>query len=192
MGLIPRTVAEWKKIFSFEKEGEGLLISGYHGSEPCVIVPERIGRRKVIGIGSGAFSGCRQISSVAIPEGVTRIGNFALYRCRNLETVTLPQTLKEIGPSAFQGCEGLDKVCFDESRVILGERAFSGCKALADEKGFVRVGNVLYDYAGEDSEIFVPEGVESIGNGAFFKCGKLRSVTLPPSVRSIGKSAFMV
>lgn len=191
LGVIPRTVAEWKKIFSFEKKGEGLLISRYQGDEYCVAVPERIGRRKVTEIGSGAFSACRKLSSVVIPEGVTRIGNFAFYNCGNLETVTLPQTLEEIGQSAFQGCEGLEKVFFDESRVILGDRAFSGCKALADENGFVRVGNVLYDYAGEDSEISVPEGVEIVGNGAFFKCGKLRSVTLPPSVRTIGKSAFM-
>ena len=60
-------------------------------------------------IGSDVFYKCYNLSSVEIPEGITRIygGNFAFSA---LKTVTLPSTLKEIDFDAFLGISTLKEV----------------------------------------------------------------------------------
>ena len=57
--------------------------------------------REVIGISDMAFRLCTQITSVILPEGVTRVGNFAFKGCRGLTRVTLPSTVESIGTGAF-------------------------------------------------------------------------------------------
>ena len=55
----------------------------------------------VAGVSDVAFRLCSKITSVTLPEGVTRIGNFAFKGCRNLTVVVLPSTLESIGSGAF-------------------------------------------------------------------------------------------
>lgn len=54
-----------------------------------------------------------QITSVVIPEGVTKIGNYVFRGCSDLSVVTLPKTLQYIGQDAFCGCDKLLTVVFN-------------------------------------------------------------------------------
>ena len=68
--------------------------------------------------------------------------------------------------------------------------AFLGCNGLKNEKGFVILHDVLYDYFGNDTVLVIPNGVTSIGRSAFSGCGDLTGVTIPNSVTNIGYEAF--
>ena len=51
-------------------------------------------------------------------------------------------------------------------------------------------GTQVIAYWGENSEVTIPEGVQSIGDCAFSGCNSLTSLTLPSSLKLIGDSAF--
>ena len=59
------------------------------------------------GIDPKAFSDCKKIISMDIPEHVTHIGPNAFQSCSLLETIKLPSSLKRIGSNAFSGCGNL-------------------------------------------------------------------------------------
>ena len=52
-------------------------------------------------IGESAFSGCRNLTSVTIPNSVTSIGYNAFYDCWGLSSVTIPNSVTSIGKLAF-------------------------------------------------------------------------------------------
>jgi DNA-directed RNA polymerase subunit RPC12/RpoP len=113
----------------------------YNGASLEALLPDN-----VIVIGSEAFSGCSQLKSVEINEGVTTIERGAFKNLTKLEHVTLPSTLKEIGDEAFLGCASLLSVNLPENLTHIGEGAF---------------------YNTPLSEIIIPKSVKSIGIGAF-------------------------
>ena len=59
----------------------------------------------VTSIGSGAFSGCTSLASVAIPDSVTSIGESAFSGCTSLASITIPDSVISIGESAFWCCK---------------------------------------------------------------------------------------
>ena len=52
-------------------------------------------------IGGNAFSYCRALTSVTIPNSVTKIGSSAFTYCSALTSVTIPNSVTEIGGRAF-------------------------------------------------------------------------------------------
>ena len=52
-------------------------------------------------IPEGAFSRCRALNCIVIPEGVTRIEPEAFYQCANLFSVYIPDSVVSVGRCAF-------------------------------------------------------------------------------------------
>lgn len=76
-------------------------------------------------IGRNAFYQCEGITSVVIPEGVTKVAKWAFLQCIALESVELPASVSEIGEFAFRECK-LSSVELPENLIALGQQAF--CK----------------------------------------------------------------
>jgi len=56
----------------------------------------------------GVFSGCRSLTRVSIPEGVTEFSGSHMFRgCAALTAVALPRTLQTLGASMFSDCAAL-------------------------------------------------------------------------------------
>ena len=78
-------------------------------------------------IGNSAFSGCRGLTSVTIPEGVASIGDGAFSDCSGLTSVTILEGVTSIGDFAFRDCSGLTSVTIPEGVTSIGDGAFTSC-----------------------------------------------------------------
>lgn len=62
-------------------------------------------------IGQFAFSN-RSLTSITIPNGVTRIGDGAFWACYKLTSITISNSVTIIGDGAFAYCTGLTSITF--------------------------------------------------------------------------------
>ena len=61
-------------------------------------------------IGSEAFKGQKNITSVTLPNTVTAIGVFAFKDCSSLASITIPDSVTAIGEGAFLECSSLTTI----------------------------------------------------------------------------------
>lgn len=83
----------------------------------------------VIEIGYDALDDCSGLTSVSIPNSVTKISIGAFSNCTGLTSVTIPNSVTEIGYYAFFGCEGLKEIrCLiaNPDKVVLSDDVFEG------------------------------------------------------------------
>lgn len=52
----------------------------------------------------------KEIESINIPEGVTKIGNYAFSNCTKLEQIYLPSSISEISDTSFENCSRLFEI----------------------------------------------------------------------------------
>lgn len=81
-------------------------------------------------IGGYAFSNCRDLTSVTIPNSVTTIGDKAFNICSGLTSITIPNSVISIGGNAFSSCSGLTSVIIPNNVVEIGSFAFYNCSNL--------------------------------------------------------------
>ena len=77
-----------------------------------VIIPATHNGLPVVEIADSGFSSYVNMTSIIIPNGVTRIGNYAFFSCSNLTSAIIPAGVTSIGNFAFQDCVGLTKVYY--------------------------------------------------------------------------------
>lgn len=72
------------------------------------IIPETVtyndNQYSVTSIGYYAFYGCRELTSINIPNSVTSIGYSAFRYCSGLTSITIPNSVTSIGYEAFYDC----------------------------------------------------------------------------------------
>ena len=140
------------------------------------------------------------LTSLTLPSSLQSIGDSAFQDCYSLTSLTLPSSLQSIGDCAFWGCSSLTSLTLPSSLQLIGDGAF-GCTSLRsvicnqfykviDQMLLSADGTQVIAYWGENSEVTIPEGVQSIGDCAFCDCSSLTSLTLPSSLQSIGDWAF--
>ncbi len=83
-------------------------------------------------IPSNAFRGCSSLTSISIPEGITRIGDNAFTGCYSLTSVSIPDGVTSIGERAFSECSRLKSVVFPNNGILIGDCVFNGCSNLKD------------------------------------------------------------
>lgn len=146
-------------------------------------------------------------SEILIPEGVTRIGSFAFYGFKNITSVKLSSTVVSVNKGAFYGCENLGKIELSDGVTSIGDYAFEGCTGLTDVYAYdlaswlkISFGNKtstplyyaqkLFIDGKEITEAEISESVTDIKNYAFYNCNSITSVSVGKQVKSIGASAF--
>ncbi|MBQ8174711.1 MAG: leucine-rich repeat domain-containing protein [Clostridia bacterium] len=129
-------------------------------------------RPNTVGIVSWAFSECKKLEAVEIPEGVTNIGNGAFADCESLISIEIPEGVTNISSSTFDGCKSLISIKIPATVVSIDYRAFGGCEKLS---------SVTFEANSQ---------LTSIGNEVFSYCTSLKSITIPAKVNSIETHAF--
>ena len=145
----------------------------------------------VTSIGSSAFEGCTNLTSVTIPDGVTSIEFNTFLSCFRLTSVTIPDSVTSIGNKAFSGCS-LTSVTIPDGVTSIGYEAFHDCDltSVTIPDGVTSIGIRTFANCGLLKSVTIPDSVTSIGNQAFYNCRLLQSVTIPDGVTSIGSQAF--
>lgn len=133
-------------------EIENYAFSKCRGIE-SIKIPE-----SVTNMGAGVFTDCRGLKSLVIPNSVTTIGSYLLSGCTGLENVTISENLTETGLGMLSGCTSLTSVNFGENSKLtaIEDYMFSGCKSL--------------------ERITLPKGVNYFGFRAFYECAELKEI----------------
>ena len=79
-------------------------------------------------IGDGAFECCSSLTTVTIPDNVTKVSGSVFKGCKSLTNVTIPDSVTSIGDCAFEDCKSLTTVTIPDSVTKIGNCVFEGCK----------------------------------------------------------------
>lgn len=196
--------------FELEPDNASYAITGILDNTITELtLPDIYNRKPVSRINYMAFSDCRRLTSVTIPDSITSIEEYAFAGCSSLTQVTFGNQLKSIGDYVFDGCRKLTAITIPDSLKSIGEGAFNGCAietaaipaiACSSVNTFTLKTVVITSGDRIDDEAFlncssletvtIPNGVTSIGESAFGNCVSLTDITIPDEVTDIGKDAF--
>ncbi len=143
------TATELRQIWSPATLPDGTLeLKNYRGADTEIVVPDRIGSKRVTRIGDHCFApGPHWHMKISITNWEIR---------KNIKSVTIPEGIREIGLFAFDGCGNLQEVILNEGLIMIGEGAFEFCKSL--------------------KTVVIPRSVTGICVGAFSLCDDLKDV----------------
>lgn len=130
---------------------------------------------KVTIIGESAFSGCKSLTGIIIPESVTKIDDYAFYQCSEMEKLIIPKSVTSFGETPFRYCSG---------------KLTINCNIPNSSYNSDRDKYTHFYYA-EFTEVTIGKDVTYIGNNAFSYIPTLHSVycdiVTPPT---LGTNAF--
>ena len=192
-----------------------VVITGYVGDEPDIVIPETIHGIAVTDIAERAFqevfsgdnnihvvtinasiqlipSGCFSgawITSISIPDTVKVIGEGAFSNCRELTEIHLPENLEKIGEQAFSW-SGIQELVIPNKVREISELAFIHCRHLKHISilGNQYMGSLSFEDCYELEEVALSDEIIPV---SFQNCHFLGSVRLPDGMTEIVKDAFL-
>ncbi len=159
-------VVEENKVYStydgilYNKDKSILL--QYPGGKDTITFP-----KGVASIGEAAFSECKNLRSICLPQSITDIGDYA-FAYSDLRNISLSEGVKSIGEWAFDGCESLNTINLPDSLTNIGEGAFFGCRGLT-----------IYGEEGSYAQMYAEENI--IPFQLISLLIKVSTITLTPS-----------
>ena len=76
-------------------------------------------------IGKGAFEWCSSLTSITIPNSVTSIGGYAFYECSSLTSIKIEATTPPtLGSSVFEYCESLSTIYIPDNTLSAYQQAW--------------------------------------------------------------------
>ena len=116
-------------------------------------------------VGLSAFSECKTLVSIELPDGITDIEDRAFYECRALVSLDLPDELSSIGDYAFGWCTSMKSICFPANLGSLGSDVFykvdlEEIHSLASTPPTCQ-DDTFTGYIYLNAKLYVPEGSEN-------------------------------
>ena len=136
----------YTRDYIYTIENGTVTIRSYRGSDIQIIIPSHLDGLPVTVIGNDILSHNKDVTSVIISEGISKIDDYAFFDTK-LTDIVIPSSVTSIGHMAFARCKGLTQVVLPSGVAIIGYCAFAGCTNLRS--------------------IMIPASVTSIGKLAF-------------------------
>lgn len=168
--------------------GKGLRITAYTGFDAeRVVIPAKIGGLPVVSIGEKvfknttvsevilpesikailreAFSGCKRLQHIDLPDGLEYLGSHC-FASSGLTALHFPDRLKTIPEGCCGSCANLSDVTFGQQVQTIQGSAFRACKKLQTvsfPESLLRVDNDAFEKTAITRFIF-PAGVQEVGD----------------------------
>ena len=163
--------AKTVELTGYETEPTGTL------SIPATVTNEGT-TYSVTAIGYKAFTHCKALTSVTIPDGVTSIGSYAFCECIALTTMNIPESVTSIREYAFLFCKALTAVTIPDGVMEIQDHTFAYCSSLKSVtigKGVTGIERYAFGWSDNISELTVAATVPpTMGTNAF--CGVSQSI----------------
>ncbi|MCL2815205.1 MAG: hypothetical protein FWD23_11455 [Oscillospiraceae bacterium] len=119
VGMIPKAesgenvlelFAQWAKytdasLFEYTQAAEKITITGYHGNEEMLVIPEEIGGKPVAAIENGAISG--GVKTLFLTRNIASVASKAVTDCPDLETLYISDSITKMQNESISKCPSL-------------------------------------------------------------------------------------
>ncbi len=152
-----------------EKNGE-CLVKSLDLSEAIITEGKDGMKTKANELPASLFAGAKELTKVALPQGIINISKSCFQDCKALVTLAIPENVTTIESSAFQNCESLSAIVIPAYVTSIGSEAFEDCKQL--------------------TSIEIPANVKEMGTQVFKDCKGLTTVNILGPLKKLDNETF--
>ena len=188
-------------------DGEAMITDCDVSISGDVVIPSNLGGNPVTIIRSSAFEDCTNITSITIPDCITKIGSGAFKNCTSLERITLPfvgssRTVADTYDGVFGYIFGYFTTTAtanyggapSQFYVSNPYKQYHYYIPLSLKEVIITDASRIPFHAFYNctmlTSIAIQSSITRIGSEAFYNCKNLTDITIPNGVRYISDSAF--
>lgn len=119
--------------------------------------------------------------TLSIPEGVETIAKMAFTECKTIQSVIIPDSVKSIGFWGFRHCTNLKDLTIGKGLEVIKDRAFEYCESLVSLElpdGITSIGKYSFAYCKSLKSLSFPTSLTVLNEGLFMLCTALENVYL--------------
>ncbi len=149
-------------LYFYLLDGSLYFMETLYAGGPELTVPESISGGTVTEIGEGCFSGCKELTTVYLPDSLQMISANGFSDCTALRGLHIPEGVIRIESNAFSGCTALEAITLPSSLRTMEADAFGQCASLK----FVFYGGTVAQWEARFSGYFPNEVTVRCSDGS--------------------------